>query len=71
MAAITALKVQVVDDEPGATAREVRKQWNAFVEAIAAVDGATATTAQIVTALQLAKKVVTSLELAALPRSSY
>jgi len=70
MAAITPLKVTITDDTPSRVAHEVRKQWNAFVAAVAALDSSTATTSQIVTAMQLAKQVATTLELPEPPAPS-
>lgn len=68
MAAITALQVKVINDTGSEVIHEIRRQWNAFVVTIAALDGSTATAAQIVTALQTAVKVVTTLELPTPPR---
>jgi hypothetical protein len=68
MAAITALQKKVIDDTGSQVVQEIRRQWNYFVENVAALDGSTATAAQIVTALQLSLKVVTTLELPVPPQ---
>jgi len=63
MAAITALTSNpIVADTPSAVVGEIRKQWNAFVANVAALDSSTATAAQIVTALQLSVQVITSFD---------
>jgi hypothetical protein len=70
MAAITALKKTIVDDTPSRVAHEVRKEWNALVDRIAALDSGTATVANLITEMQKAKKIVTSRELPAPPASA-
>jgi hypothetical protein len=69
MAAITPHSKTIIDDTPSRVAHEVRKQWNAMVVAIAALDSGSATAANIITALQTLKKIVTSVEPPALPEA--
>lgn len=61
--AITPLKIEVADDTSSRIAQELRRQFNALIDEIAALDDGTATAGDIVLALQKAKKVVVAREL--------
>jgi len=69
MAAITPLFKKIIDDTPSRVAHEVRKEWNAMVTRVAALDASSATAQDLITAMQLSKKIVTSLELPSLPEA--
>jgi hypothetical protein len=69
MAAITPLQKKIIDDTPSRVVHEVRKQWNAMVVGVAALDASTATAEDVITVLQTCSKIVTTLELPSFPEA--